>query len=214
MDNLSELIKKHCVALTGSISTGKTTVGKEFEKLGFLIVDADQLAREAVKPGSSGLEKIQKLFGDSIIDPKSKTLNRAALSKIVFENKKMLEQLENITHPLIRGLLGEKVREYCNYSENALRKPVIYEAALIFEKKVSDQFLTTICTYCSEDVQMQRLMERDQISRSTADKLIKSQISAIEKAKNAEFAIDTALPQSEVKREISRIVRLLDNYKS
>src|SRR3989338_339885 len=91
------------IGLTGGIASGKSLVAEELKRLGAHIIDADEIAREVVRPGLPAYKEIVKEFGEGILNP-DKTINRNALGAIVFSNPKLKKRLEQITHP---GILGE-----------------------------------------------------------------------------------------------------------
>lgn len=207
--SLNQTIKNHCIALTGSICTGKSTVAKEFEQLGYAVIDADQLSREAVSPGSNCLLKITKAFGSDVVNSVSGELDRKKLAEIVFNDQEKLKLLESITHPEIRNLLETKVENFL--STNPEHKILIYEAALIFEKKLENDFLSTMCTFCDPETQLRRLIKRDNISEQKANKIISNQEPADIKAKKAHFSIDTSGSFAEIQDQVKKISTSLKN---
>ena len=117
------------LGLTGSISTGKSTVSKIFKEQGYPVVDADVGAREVVQPGTDGLNKIKETFGDQVILDDG-TLNRAALGEIVFNNEKEREQLNGILSEHIRQWVVSKKDDYLkqNPAILVLDIPLLFEA--------------------------------------------------------------------------------------
>lgn len=203
VDHLAEqnIVKSRCVALTGAIATGKSSVAKLLEEAGFKVIYADRLARDAVKPESQALREIQKAFGDEVIQ-KDGTLNRQQLSTIVFSSTKSRQTLEAILHPRIRSLFLQAANDIANETKDDI---FFYEIPLLFEKSDGNMFLATIATVCSPEVQELRLCRRDSISEKKAAAIISSQMSAQEKAKLADFAVNTEASATDLREQILAI---------
>lgn len=200
-----KLIKEYCIAITGSIATGKSTVAKMIAANGYPVIDADKLAREVVEPETEGLQMIADTFGDHVITS-SGELDRQALKAIVFDDREKLKTLEGITHPLIRNALIDKLA-----SQEIDNSFVFYEASLIFEKNLQDDFKLVIATTCSLETQVSRLMQRDNVSKETAYKIIATQMPAAEKAALADYVFDTSKTAEELNTQISKLLKKLHN---
>lgn len=194
-----ELLKsKYGIGLTGGIATGKSTVAAYLRECGILVIDADILARKVVEKNSEGLAQIQKAFGSSVMNADS-TLNRAALSKLIFDNKPLKSKLESITHPLIQVQLMRELTE-----AGLFQKPKVwfYEAALLFEVGKDKNFHQIWATYCDEPTQITRLCKRNNLSASQAKLMIAAQLPAHIKRDHAHFSIDTQQDLTEIKKLI------------
>src|SRR5690554_6406662 len=97
------------VGLTGNIASGKSTVAEEWRSLGAVVVDADELARRAVEPGTPALEEIARRWGTAVLDPSGR-LDRAALRGVVFRDPSERRRLEEIVHPAVAALREEELR--------------------------------------------------------------------------------------------------------
>lgn len=171
-------------ALTGSIATGKTVVLDYFrDNLGFKVVSADAVGHEVLK-SSEIIEKIERSFGKNVI--KEGAIDRAALGKIVFFDKSELLKLNEITHPAI---LAETFKIINELSQDF---PVILEAAILVEAGWHKYFDTVMLTWCKPEIQLSRLMTRDNISEEEAKKRIAVQMSFEEKKPFATHIIDTS----------------------
>src|SRR4051812_13186958 len=115
---LSELQKTYGIGLTGGIASGKSTVAKIIAGQNYLVIDADQLAREAVLPGTAGLAAIASAFGGKALNADG-TLNRTELSHIVFEDSAKRAHLESIVHPAIQALLSKRLETEGLYTHPA-----------------------------------------------------------------------------------------------
>ncbi len=197
------------VALTGGIASGKSVAAQVLEELGCAIHHADQIAHELMEPEKPAWKKIVAHFGQEILN-KDNTITRAQLGTIVFSDEKKRRFLNRIIHPLV----FEKKRETIDILEKEGRyKIFISEAALTIEAGFADFFDKIIMVYCREDIQIKRLMERDQISRPEAMKKIKSQMNPLEKMKRADYTIDTSGSLGSTVEQTERVYRnLLFDY--
>lgn len=172
------------LGLTGGIATGKSTVSKFFKENGIPVVDADVGAREVVKAGTEGLKRIEVVFGNQVIE--NGHLNRKVLGKIVFENPQELEKLNRILGDLIAEWIHDKKERYIKEKHPL----VVLDIPLLFEsgyQEVVDQVMVVATT---PEVQLNRLMERDQIDEQTARKKIAAQAPIMDKVLKADFVID------------------------
>ena len=175
---------KVVAALTGSIATGKTVVLDYFrDNLGFKVVSADSVGHEVLK-SSEIIEKIGKAFGAEVI--KNGSIDRKILGKIVFSDKAELVKLNEITHPAILQKTFEIIDELSKAA------PVILEAAILIEAGWHKYFDTVMLTWCKPEIQLERLMTRDNISEEEAKIKIASQMSFEAKKPFATHIIDTS----------------------
>lgn len=175
---------KVVAALTGSIATGKTVVLDYFrDNLGFKVVSADSVGHEVLK-NAEIIEKIGRTFGAEVI--KNGCIDRRTLGKIVFSDKAQLLKLNEITHPAILQKTFEIIDEISKTS------PVILEAAILIEAGWHKYFETVMLTWCKPEIQLDRLMTRDNISEEEAKKRIASQMSFEAKKPFATHIIDTS----------------------
>ncbi len=158
------------VGLTGGIATGKSTVARMFEDRGARVIDADQAAREVVRPGTPGLKAIVAAFGPSVLD--GEVLDRAAMRERITRDPEAKRTLEAITHPAIREWVADRVSEHV-----AKGAPVvIVEAALLVETGGYRMYPTLIVVSCSPQLQVERVMARDGVSAAAARGLIATQL--------------------------------------
>ncbi|MBR4490604.1 dephospho-CoA kinase [bacterium] len=180
-----EKIKNRVVAaLTGSIATGKTVVLDYFrDNLGFKVVSADSVGHEVLK-NPEIIGTIGETFGAGVI--KNGEIDRKILGKIVFSDKAELARLNEITHPAILRKTFEIIDEISQTS------PVILEAAILIEAGWHKYFDTVMLTWCKPEIQLDRLMTRDNISEEEAKIRIASQMSFEAKRPFATHIIDTS----------------------
>ena len=176
------------VGLTGSIGVGKSFVAGVLAELGCHVVDADQTAREVVKPGSPGLAAVVTAFGAEVLGEDG-TLDRPRLGAIVFPDQKKRELLNSILHPYIIARQDEQLREWEKEDPFGIG---IIDAALMIESGGYKRFDKLIVVHCRSEVQLQRLITRDGLSESAARQRIAAQMSQEEKCKFADYLIDTS----------------------
>jgi dephospho-CoA kinase len=170
--------------LTGGIASGKSTVARLLAELGATVIDADQVAREVVAPGTPGLARVIEAFGEDVLQTDG-SLDRRALGARTFGNEGALRELNGILHPLIAARSGEAIG-------NAMaegRVPIVYEAALLVESGRARDFMGLIVVWCSPEVQLRRLMERESLTQAEAEARIASQLPQDEKVRQATWAI-------------------------
>ena len=176
----------HIFGLTGGIACGKSTVAARLAARGVPVVDADELARAVVAPGTDGLRALAQTFGPSVLDQNG-SLDRAALARMAFSDEAALAKLNAITHPLIAALTAVRTAEL----EKAGEPLACYEAALIVEQDLVQAFRPLVVVACSEDVQLARLRARGRSSLEDGLARIRAQKPLSEKLAVADFVIDT-----------------------
>jgi dephospho-CoA kinase len=176
------------VGLTGSIAVGKSYVASVFAELGCHVLDADHTAREVVLPGSAGLAAVVNAFGNEVLNPDG-TLNRQQLGALVFGDEQKRQELNHLLHPFIIARQDEILREWEKEDPEGIG---IVDAALMIESGGYKRFDKLIVVHCRPEVQLERLMLRDGLSRGEAQRRIDSQMPQEEKQRFADYLIDTS----------------------
>ena len=176
------------VGLTGSIAVGKSFVAGVFAELGAHVLDADQTAREVVLPGSPGLEAVVQAFGKEVLNADG-TLNRQQLGALVFADEAKRQQLNYLLHPFIIARQDEILREWEREDPDGIG---IVDAALMIESGGYKRFDKLIVVHCRPEVQLERLMLRNSLTREEAQARIASQMPQEEKQEFADYLIDTS----------------------
>ncbi|RUS43837.1 dephospho-CoA kinase [Cohnella sp. AR92] len=174
------------MGLTGGIATGKSTVSRLLTECGAALVDADRIAREVVEPGQASLRLIAERFGQAVL-LENGALNRKKLGEIVFADPAEREALERITHPAIRAVMKERMARLEREDPSRL---VVVDVPLLYESELSSLFQKVMVVYVPREVQLERLMERDGLSREAAERRLHAQMDIEEKRKRADFVID------------------------
>ncbi|MBF1993085.1 dephospho-CoA kinase [Staphylococcus schleiferi] len=188
------------IGLTGGIATGKSTVAALLEVHGFKIVDADLASRKAVEKGSEGLRQIQEQFGEEAINEDGE-MDRAYIAQQVFFDDEKRKQLNQIVHPIVRELMQQERDHYLAEGYDVVMDiPLLYENG--FEDTVDEVWLV----YASEPIQIDRLMERNQLSIEDAKARIYSQISIDKKSRMADVVIDNLGSKLELKQNLEQVL--------
>ena len=195
------------VGLTGGVATGQSTVAKMFGQCGAVVIDADELAREVVKPCKPAWRKIVKTFGRGILHPDC-TINRHALGAIVFHDKKNLRRLERIIHPRVAR---EQIRltKQAAKKEKAPKAVVIYDVPLLFEAGIDKRVDKVIVVTADRDTQIARLRKRNRLTRAEAIRRIHSQMPLSKKIRLADIVIDGTLPRTVGRKQVQKTFRIL-----
>ena len=198
------------VGLTGSIAVGKSHVLATLAELGCRVIDADQIARDVVTPGSEGLEAVVAHFGAGVLTADGH-LNRATLGALVFADEAQREQLNAILHPLIISRQDELLREFARQDPEGI---TIIDAALMIESGGYKRLDKLIVVHCRPEIQLARLMKRDGLSREAALARIAAQMAQDEKKKYADFLIDTSSDYAETRKQVEVVYRQLNGITS
>jgi dephospho-CoA kinase len=185
------------LGLTGGIAAGKSSVAAIFAECGATLVSADQLAREAVAPGSAGLRELVTVFGDAILTA-SGELDRDRLGRLVFADTQARLKLNAITHPAIARLAETRLA--------TLRRGqvplVVYEAPLLFEAGAEGRVDRVLTVIAAPQVQCARLCARDRLDPAAARERIAAQWPQAEKVVRADYVIDNSGALEETRRQV------------
>lgn len=187
------------VGLTGGIGSGKSTVARLFGALGVHWVDADDVAREVVEPGTPALEKVAEHFGQEILLPGG-GLDRAALRRIVFDAPEERTWLEGLLHPVIREELMRQLRPV-NYS----LPYVLLVSPLLLETDQHELVEKVVVVDVPVDVQIQRTMARDTNDREQVERIIAAQMPREQRLRKADDVVDNNLAMMDVERQVEQL---------
>jgi dephospho-CoA kinase len=198
------------VGLTGGIATGKSFVLGVLRELGCEVLDADQTAREVVEPGQPAFEEIVAHFGGEIVGTDGK-LDRAKLGAIVFSNAAEREKLNSIVHPKVFEAQARWLAEVESRNPQAI---VIVDAALMIETGSYSRFDKVVVVYCEPEIQLQRLMARNNLTQQEAAARISSQMSSAEKLKFADLTINTSFGFEDTRSQAESLYEQLRKLQS
>lgn len=193
------------VGLTGGIATGKSFVLGVLNKLGCEVLDSDRTARDVVEPGQPAFEEIVAYFGKQVVTTDGK-LDRAKLGEIVFTDTAKREKLNSIVHPRVYEAQARWLAEIERGNPQAI---TIIDAALLIETGSFRRFDKLIVVHCEPEIQLERLMARNNLTREEAVARISSQMPSAEKLKYADFAINTSLGFEDTRNQVESLYQQL-----
>jgi dephospho-CoA kinase len=176
------------VGLTGGIATGKSTAGAMFVQLGCYLINSDQISHELLRPGQQVHDAVVTEFGDRILAA-DKTIDRRILGEIVFKDPEARARLNSLVHPAVIARQREWLKEVESQDPDAV---AIVDAALMIEVGTYKNYDKLIVVICKPEIQKQRLRERSGLSEDQIEARIRSQMPMEEKAKYADFVIETS----------------------
>ena len=193
------------IGMTGGIGSGKNQVADIFNQLGFYTIDSDISSRKVMEKGEAAYEKIVSFFGSNILDENDNIL-RKKLGDIVFSDKAKLKTLENIVHPAIYEYEKKERSKIYGKDDKAV---VITHAALIIESGSIDKYDALIVISCPDELQVERVMQRDNFSEEKARNIVAHQMPNEERLKYADFIIDNSSTLDDLYNEVKRVHNLI-----
>ena len=193
------------VGLTGGIASGKSVVARLMVRCGAHLIDADTLAKEAVRPGSVVWRKIVRTFGRDIVNHE-REIDRPRLGNLVFRNTKKRRQLNAIIHPWVYAEYQRRARILAKDHPDGV---LLFDLPLLFETNAQRRFDHVIVAYVDKQTQLRRIMTRDHLRRSEALERINAQLPLSQKRRDAEYVIDTRTPIAKLRREVREIYKSL-----
>ena len=193
------------IGMTGGIGSGKNQVADIFNQLGFYTIDSDISSRKVMEKGKAAYEKIVSFFGSDILDENDNIL-RKKLGDIVFNDKAKLKTLENIVHPAIYEYERKERSKIYGKDDKAV---VITHAALIIESGSIDKYDALIVISCPDELQVERVMQRDNFSEEKARNIVAHQMPNEERLKYADFIIDNSSTLDDLYNEVKRVYNLI-----
>jgi dephospho-CoA kinase len=187
------------VGLTGGIGSGKSTVARLLERRGAAVIDADQLAREAVAKGSPGFERVVHAFGESIVAPDG-DLDRRALAAIIFTDPERKAALESIVHPEVARRFGEQVDEL-----RSTDRVVVYVSPLLVELGLAPAFDLVIVVTASPHLRVSRVASGRDLSPEDVRARMAAQATDEQRMEVADILVDNDGSLAELEPQVDRI---------
>lgn len=189
------------VGLTGGIASGKSTVAKMFVELGAHLVDTDQLARQAVEPGSPAFEEIVAAFGPGVLDARG-DLDRRGLRDKVFGDEMARARLNAIVHPRVAMLVQAELARLEALDPDGV---ALIDVPLLFETNWQGRYAAVVLVYAPASKQATRLMARDGADRARALTALQAQMDIEEKRGQAQFVVDNSGGLAETHRQVKAV---------
>jgi dephospho-CoA kinase len=192
------------VGLTGNVGSGKSTVAELWRAAGVPVVSADDLSREAVAPGSPGLDAVAAAFGHGVLAPDG-SLDRARMRALVFGDPASRERLERILHPIIAELRSRWIAE----RRAAGERFVVSEVPLLYEKELEREFDVVVLVDAPASLRLERLTRHRGMDAAEVERIMAAQMDPSEKRRRADFVIDNGGTSEQLAREAARVLSAL-----
>ncbi|KAF8522204.1 dephospho-CoA kinase-domain-containing protein [Hysterangium stoloniferum] len=192
------------IGLTGGIATGKSTVSSLLKSYGIPVIDADVLAREVVTPGTNGLKKIIAEFGREVLLTDG-SLNRARLGEVIFNDEAKRKKLNRIIHPAVQRAMLWNVFKLWLRGERLC----VLDVPLLIEAGLWKWMGWIVVVYCSSQVQLTRLMERDGSTESAASSRLNAQMPISQKLAYADYVLDNSGTIKDSEIQVGSLVKRL-----
>ena len=193
------------IAITGGMGAGKSTVRRMFEKLGAIGIDADELARQVVLPGTRGARKLREVFGSQFFDSEG-NLDRKRMAGKVFEDPAARRTIESILHPLIREAEEKLLKKIRGKNPKAF---VTVEIPLLAEGGRASEYTDVVLVTAPESIRITRLVEGGIYSYDEAAARMKSQTTDGERGKIADWIVDNGGKPEETQKQVQKIFETL-----
>jgi dephospho-CoA kinase len=187
------------VGLTGGIGSGKSTVARLLAGRGAVVIDADDLARQTVAPGTDGFERVVQAFGRDILTPDG-DLDRRRLGEVVFDHVDRRRELEAIVHPEVARLFMEAVEPY-----RTTKDVVIYSIPLLVERGMVDAFDVIVVVVADEDRRVERVVRDRGLDRDEVRARIAAQVTDAERSRVADVLLDNDGEPGELEVQVDRL---------
>jgi dephospho-CoA kinase len=192
------------VGLTGGIASGKSTVSTMFREAGVPVICADELARDAVQPGSPALQEIGRVFGAAVIEAEG-GLDRGRMAELVFRDRSKREILEKIIHPQVARQKDLRIEQL----RRSGHRLAVVDVPLLYEKSWEGQFDLVVVVHVPRSIQEERLVERDAMSSEEARSRLDAQMSIDEKKCRADRVIDNSGSPEHTREQVHALLREL-----
>ncbi|HEY5555099.1 MAG TPA: dephospho-CoA kinase [Cellulomonas sp.] len=186
------------IGLTGGIAAGKSVAAKRLTELGAVVIDADQLARRALAPGSPGLEDVVAEFGPAIVTSDG-ALDRAALASVVFADRAALDRLNAIVHPIVRRLAAELEASAATVDPDAV---VVHDIPLLVESGQTGTFHLVVVVDAPAVLRVERLVAARAMSRDEAEARVSAQAADAERLEVADVVLDGTGSDSNLRAQV------------
>jgi dephospho-CoA kinase len=187
--------------LTGGIGSGKSTVARRFRERGLAVIDADELARDAVAVGTEGLRRAVERFGSGVLGPGGE-LDRKRLAAVVFDDDQARRDLNAIVHPIVAALAADRTRALDEKGEPL----ACYEVPLLYENRLESALSPVVVVFVSPEQQVARTVARDASTEDEARARVRAQMPLAEKANRADYVIDNSGTVEETLRRADEVL--------
>jgi len=189
------------IGLTGGIASGKSVAARRFAELGAVVIDADELAREAVRRGSAGLDAVVEAFGTDVLTPDGE-LDRAGLAAVVFHDDAQRARLDAIVHPVVRRLAAEREAKAAATDAGAV---VVHDIPLLVETGQQDDFHVLVVVHAPAVLRVERLVRLRGLSRHDAEARVAAQADDEARLAAADVVLDGTGSEAELRAQVDAL---------
>lgn len=193
------------VGLTGGIGSGKSTVSRLFREAGAFVIDADEIAHDVIRKEGPAYAPVVEAFGADILDQTGE-INRKRLGKIVFQDARRRERLNQLVHPHVFARADAEKRAIAAAHPDAV---ILFDVPLLIETGAHQAMDRVILVYVDRAAQIDRMMKRDSLTREEAEQRLEAQMPLYEKRPYADDIIDTGVPFPQVQAAVRSLYRRL-----
>jgi len=186
------------IGLTGGIAAGKSVAARRFAELGAVVIDSDVLAREAVAPGSAGLDAVVDEFGAGVLTADGE-LDRAALATVVFSDPDRRRALDAIVHPVVRRLSAEREAAAAARDAGAV---VVHDIPLLVETGQTGAFHVLVVVHAPALLRVERLVRLRGLSQDEAEARVRAQASDAERLAVADVVLDGSASDADLRAQV------------
>ena len=198
--------RPYIIGITGTIGSGKSTIGSILEAMGVPVVDTDRIVHDLFESDESLVRAIKVRFGQNVLKLQNgkERIDRGALGTIVFSDEKARRDLESLVHPLTIEACEQRIKALSEHKLIAVLVPLLFEAGL---EKYYDEIWTV---HVSDSVLKERLKLRDQLTDEEADKRLAAQLSQAEKMARSHCLIDNSGSRQDTEEQVKRLVHRIN----
>jgi len=189
------------IGLTGGIASGKSVAARRLAELGAVVIDSDQLAREAVHPGSVGLDAVVEAFGEDVLTPDG-DLDRARLASVVFHDDARRARLDAIVHPVVRRLAAEREAKAAASDAGAV---VVHDIPLLVETGQQDDFHVLVVVHAPAVLRVERLVRLRGMSRHDAEARVAAQADDEARLAAADVVLDGTGSEADLREQVDAL---------
>ena len=189
------------IGLTGGIAAGKSVVASHLAELGAVVIDSDALARDAVRPGSVGLDQVVEAFGAEVLAPDG-SLDRAALGRVVFADPAALATLNAIVHPVVRRLAAEREAAAAAIDGGAV---VVHDIPLLIETGQAEAFHLLVVVHTPAELRIRRLVAERGLTEAEARARVESQVDDETRVALADVVLDGTKTVEDLRAQVDRL---------
>ncbi|MFN2555271.1 MAG: dephospho-CoA kinase [Nitriliruptorales bacterium] len=198
----------YVVGLTGGIGSGKSTIGRMLAERGATVLEADQLAREVVEPGTEGFREVVERFGEEVVTSQG-GLDRQRVATIVFDDEEARQDLNAIIHPRVHARIEARLADLEGSSELGADGIVVVDVPLLVEAEGDRPYQSVVVVLAPEEVRIERLVRERDMDRDEVRNRMRAQASDEERLAVATHVVDNSGDLEDLERRVDALYEAL-----